>query len=73
MAAEHLFIDPVGNRLIVRPLTDRTVTIEIVDEDRADPVTVSVIITPDELQAIADAAKRTAAEPPILIVRSEPR
>jgi mRNA-degrading endonuclease toxin of MazEF toxin-antitoxin module len=48
----RMFEDPVGNQLIVEPLTGRTAVIRLVQQEGEQPC---VIITPDEARAIADA------------------
>lgn len=60
-ASVHELEDPLGNRLIVSVLTDRTAVVTIIQDDREHegvPRQVAqVIVTPEEMQAVADATR----------------
>jgi hypothetical protein len=55
--SEHELLDPLGNRLAVEALTSRTAVVRITQDDRGPAVTAEVIVTPAEMQAVADAVR----------------
>ena len=61
VASVHELEDPAGNRLVVEALTGGTAVVTIIDDDREEDggrQIAAVIVTPDEMQAVANAVKR---------------
>src|ERR1039457_3669300 len=59
--SEYEFQDPLGSRLAVEALTSRTAVVQITQDDKGPAVTAEVIVTPAEIQAVADAVRKACA------------
>ncbi len=61
---KHVIEDVLGNRLEIVPLSSRTAEISIFEDDQERPSTARVILTLEEVQEIADAARKLCGGEP---------
>lgn len=69
---KHEVEDVLGNQVTVIPLSSRTVEVSITEDDRGTPATARVILTLEEIEGIADAARKMCKGEPVRPAPGQP-